>query len=142
MDPILERFNRLIKSMFVDTDDIDFGYDDLSGASDNDFAEAWDELNEFLSSPGGSTPGKTKDTYGPSPIPETPEMLRPDYRNLGVPFGSDFEFTKKAYKQLITKYHPDKNNGNQESMHKATEKSKSLNISYQKIKAWELAKKG
>lgn len=128
--------------MFVDTDDIDFGYDDLSGTSDNDFAEAWDELNEFLSSPDGSTPGETSYTTRPSSVPAPPDMLRPDYKNLGIPFGADFNITKKAYKQLIIKYHPDKNSDNPEAMHHATEKSKSLNISYQKIKAWELAKKG
>lgn len=118
--------------MFVDTDDIDFGYDDISGTSDSYFAEAWDELNEFLSSPDGSTP----------PPPEPPEMLRFDYKNLGVPFGADFEITKKAYKKLIIKYHPDINSNNSDALHRATEKSKSLNISYQKIKAWELAKQG
>ena len=128
--------------MFVDTDDIDFGYDDLSGTSNNDFAEAWDELNEFLSSPGGSSPGKTKTTRDYSSSPETPEILRPDYKNLGVPFGADFETTKKAYKQLIIKYHPDKNSINPESLHRATEKSKNLNISFQKIKVWEIAQKG
>ena len=128
--------------MFVDTNDIDFGSDNLSGIPDNDFAEAWDELNEFLSSPGGSIPGGTRDTAPPSSMPATPEMLRSDYKNLGVPFGADFDITKKAYKQMITKYHPDKNSNTPESMHRATEKTKNLNISYQKIKAWELAKKG
>ena len=96
MDPILERFNRLIKSMFVDTEDIDFGYENFSGTSDSDFAEAWEELNDFLSSPDGSTSGKAGHTTRPSSIPEPPEMLRPDYKNLGVPFGADFEITKKG----------------------------------------------
>ena len=142
MDPILERFNRLIKSMFVDTDDIDFGYDDLSGRSDKDFSEAWDELNDFLSSPIGSSHGRTRYNSHDYHRPATPEILRPDYINMGVPFGSDFEIIKKAYKKLIRKHHPDINSKNQESMHRATEKSKNLNISFQRIKAWELAQKG
>jgi curved DNA-binding protein CbpA len=62
--------------------------------------------------------------------------------NMGVPFGSDFEITKKAYKKLIRKHHPDNNSKNQESLKKSTEKSKNLNISFQRIKAWELAQKG
>ncbi len=128
--------------MFVDTEDKDFGYDDLSDTSDNDYNEAWDELNEFLSSPGSNSSEKRKYTTKAYSPPTTPEILRPDYRNLGVPFGSDFNITRKAYKRLITKYHPDKNNDTPEYLHNATEKSKNLNISYQKIKAWELAKKG
>ena len=142
MDPIIVRFNRLIKSMFVDTDDIDFGYDDLSETSDNYFSEAWDELNDFLSSPVGSSRGKTRYSSKDSYIPSPPEILRPDYMNMGVPFGADFEITKKAYKKLIRKHHPDNNSKNQESLKKATEKSKNLNISFQRIKAWELAQKG
>lgn len=142
MDPILERFNRLIKSMFVDTDDIDFGYDDLSGTSDSDFSEAWEELNDFLSSPIGSSQGKTRYNSNEFHIPAPPEMLRPDYMNMGVPFGADFELTKKAYKKLIRKHHPDNNSKNQQSMKEATEKAKNLNISFQRIKAWELAQKG
>ena len=142
MDPILERFNRLIKSMFVDTDDIDFGYDDFSGKQDSDFADAWEELNDFLSSPGVNSADKIKHTKTTFDIPRPPEMLRPDYKNMGIPFGTDFNIIKKAYKQLIIKYHPDKNSNTPESLHRATEKSKKLNISYQRIKAWELAKKG
>ena len=142
MDPILERFNRLIKSMFVDTDDIDFGNDNFSGSSDSDFADAWDELNDFLASPGENTRNKTRYNSRAAYIPDPPEMLRPDYDNLGVPFGTDFDITKKAYKKLIIKYHPDKNSSSSEEMKRATEKSKNLNISYQKIKAWELAKRG
>ena len=60
MDPILERFNKLIKSMFVNTNDIDLGYADFSGTSNSDFEEAWDELNDFLSSPEGNYAKKTR----------------------------------------------------------------------------------
>ena len=138
MDPIIERFNRLIKSMFVDTGDINFAYDDFSENGDSDYAEAWDELNDFLSDKGSVN--KNNSTDKKTSIPKTPEVLRQDYLNMGVPFGSDFNITKNAYKKLIIKYHPDKNSSNTESIKKATEKTKKLNISFQKIKAWELAK--
>ena len=128
--------------MFVDTDNIDFGYDNFSEGMDKDYAEAWDELNDFLSSPGSVNRKNTGSTGKSASKPKTPEMLRPDYLNMGVPFGSNFTTTKSAYKKLIIQYHPDKNNLNSKSMNKATEKTKKLNISFQKIKAWELAKQG
>ncbi len=134
MDPIIERFNRLVKSMFVDTSDIDFNYNNFSGNDNNDYAEAWEELNDFLSSP-------EYDQTTPS-VPKTPEILRQDFNNIGVPFDSDFSVTKEAYKNLLKRHHPDKNNTTTQSMKSATEKTKNLNISFQKIKAWELAKKG
>ena len=142
MDPIIERFNRLIKSMFVETDDINFGYDDYSESEDSDYAEAWAELNDFLSPRDTVTRTKSSSSGKNSSVPKTPEILRPDYINMKVPFGSDFNVTKSAYKKLMIKYHPDSNSSTAESIKKATEKTKSLNISYQKIKAWELAKKG
>lgn len=128
--------------MFVNTDDIDPEYDEFSVKADTDYAEAWDELNEFLSSPGVSSGNNPKNTKTNFSIPQPPEILRPDYVNMEVAFGTDFNIIKKAYKKLIILYHPDKNSNTPESLHIATEKSKNLNISYQKIKAWELAKKG
>ena len=125
----MERFNRLIKSMFVDTGNIDFDNDSFLDNSDNDYAEAWNELNDFLATPNPS-----------SSIPLTPKILEPDYLNLELPFGSDFNAVKDAYKKLIIKYHPDKNNRDTKSINRATERTKDLNISFQKIKAWETAK--
>ena len=139
MDPIIERFNRLIKSMFVDNKNIDFDNDSFPDNSDSDYAEAWNELNDFLSTPETGSRNSSSNNKSSS-IPLTPEMLRPDYLNLEVPFGSNFTTVKAAYKNLIIKYHPDRNNTDNKSMNRATERTKDLNISLQKIKAWERAK--
>jgi len=139
MDPIIERFNRLIKSMFVDTENIDFDNDSFLDNSDSDYSEAWDELNDFLSTPETISRNSSSKSNSSS-IPLTPEMLRPDYLNLELPFGSDIIRVKAAYKKLIIKYHPDKNNTDNKSRNKATERTKDLNISFQKIRAWERAK--
>ncbi len=125
--------------MFVDTGNIDFDNDSFPDSADSDYAEAWDELNDFLSTPETRSRNSSSRTNSSS-IPLTPEMLRPDYLKLELPFGSDFTTVKLAYKKLIIKYHPDKNNTDNESMIRATERTKDLNISFQKIKAWETAK--
>ena len=125
--------------MFVDTGNIDFDNDSFPDSADSDYEEAWDELNDFLSSPETGRRNSSPKNK-PSSIPLTPEMLRPDYLNLELPFGSSFSTVKTTYKKLIIKYHPDKNNSDTISMKKATEKTKDLNISFQKIKAWETAK--
>jgi len=138
MDPLLERFNRLIKSMFVD-ENINIGlnnnyFDD----NDSDYAEAWHELNDFLDSPDTELNNYSKKSNANFRTP--PEVLKKDYKNLKVPFGSDFDIIKKSYKQLLIKHHPDKNSISSEALKISTEKTKTLNISFQRIKAWELAK--
>ena len=125
--------------MFVDTGNIDFDNDTFPENSDSDYEEAWDELNDFLSTPESAFKNK-KSKNNSSSIPLTPEILRPDYLNLEVPFGSSFTTVKSAYKKLIIKFHPDKNNTDINSRDRATEKTKDLNISFQKIKVWERAK--
>ena len=128
--------------MFVDTDDINFDQDDYSERGDSDYAEAWAELNDFLLPRESLNEKRNSSSSKFSSGPKTPEILRPDYKNMEIPFESDFDLTKKAYKKLLIKYHPDKNSSTTESVKKATEKTKNLNISFQKIKAWEMAKTG
>jgi len=138
MDPLIERFNRLIKSMFVDEDiniDLNNNYFD---DNDSDYAEAWHELNDFLGSSDKISGNYSKKTNANPHIP--PEVLKVDYKNLEVPFGSDFDIIKKSYKELLIKHHPDKNSFSSEALKTSTEKTKTLNISFQRIKAWELAK--
>ena len=62
------------------------------------------------------------------------EDLRQDYANLEVPFGADIDTVKKAYKNLIRRYHPDKNAGNPEKLKIATEITKKVNESFERIR--------
>ena len=141
MDPLLERFNRLIKSMFVDENiNIDFNRGFDFDTNDNDYAEAWDELNDFLDSSGLESGKYTKKVNTSKKFHSPPEILKKDYRNLEVPFGSEFDIIKKSYKSLLIKHHPDKNSFNSETLKISTEKTKTLNVSFQRIRAWEIAK--
>ncbi|MFQ3619772.1 MAG: J domain-containing protein [Spirochaetales bacterium] len=109
-----------------------------------DLEEAWEELNEFLRQP-KAEPLRGWRTYGSGagtqfrhapPKPDPEEHLRQDYANLEVPFKSDFPTVKKQYKTLLRKYHPDQFAQDAEKYSHATEITKKLNESFQRIKAY------
>ncbi len=115
MNQIIDRFYRILRSYGVKTDTYE----------DTDYSAAWDELNDFLS---GEV--ETDNTTAKS-LP--PDFLREDYRVMEVEFGAPFKVVKKQYLFLVKKYHPDRNNT-------SDEKIKAVNISYNRIRAWERAK--
>ena len=117
MNQIIDRFFRILKSYGISTDEYE----------DEDYSEAWEELNDFLS-------GKENSGFGTSSnLP--PDFLKKDYRVLGVEFGAPFPEVKKRYIILVKEYHPDRNNTSDEMI-------KAVNISYNRIRAWESAKTG
>jgi hypothetical protein len=65
-----------------------------------------------------------------------PEELRPDFAELGLPFGASTEACKAAYKKLLNIHHPDRHAGHPENMKKATEKSARINAAYDRIEKW------
>ncbi|GAB4375155.1 MAG: hypothetical protein Kow009_10560 [Spirochaetales bacterium] len=119
-----------------------------------DFEEAWEELNRFLhqgvdplhyrsqSEPlrgynrRGSSYRRGTSYYRTSASSDPQEHLRQDYANLEVPFKSDMETVKKQYKILLRKYHPDHFAQDPEQYQNATEVTKKLNESYQRIKEY------
>jgi len=121
MNQLLTRFYRILKTINFDN----------ASTNDTDYSEAWDELNDFL-----------KDTESLETKWSPPEILREDYRILEVPFGSKFSTVKKNYILLVKKYHPDQFTHNPSRQGEANEKIKEVNISYQRIKAWETAQSG
>ncbi len=123
MNQILNRFYRILKTInFNESTTYDTGY-----------SEAWDELNDFLKD---TEPVETKRKRDP------PEILREDYRILEVRFGSNFSAVKKNYILLVKKYHPDQFTQNPSRQDEANEKIKEVNISFQRIKAWDTAQSG
>ncbi len=71
-----------------------------------------------------------------------PETLRQDYSRLKVPFGTSFEEVRSSYRTLMRRHHPDLHSADQSRHAEATRIAQELNLSYQRIKAWELAKRG
>jgi DnaJ-class molecular chaperone len=110
---------------------------------DPDLAAAWDELNDYLGvgqrargedRARGDTPGSGRGRSG-SALP--PESLRPDYANLEVPFGADIETVRRSYKRLVLSYHPDRHAGTPEKARVATEISKRINESFERIRSFQ-----
>jgi hypothetical protein len=111
--------------------------------ADPDLAAAWDELNDYL---GADRRERGEDRAGGDPQDDgrgrrgsvlPPESLRPDYANLEVPFGADIGTVRRSYKRLMLSYHPDRHAGTPEKARVATEISKRINESFERIRSFQ-----
>ncbi len=137
MDQLLDRFHRLLRSMFQTPDGAyDFRVDN-NGFEDRDYQDAWEELESFLS--GG--PGRVSPRREESSDHLPPEELRSDYSILEVVFGAPFEEVKSSHRRLIKKHHPDRHAHDPETMKRATEMTQRLNYSFGRIRAWDIVRK-
>ncbi|MFO7730993.1 MAG: J domain-containing protein [Spirochaetia bacterium] len=163
MDPLFERFQRLLRSYIRfgapadewfeqtqgNTDYGDSTYKDTD-YKDTDYQEAWNELDEFLRNGSSATQsGRAGHTGRPFDTNEAgtsdrrpPEELHKDYSLLGVPFGASFTEVRNAYRTLMRRHHPDLHASDSHRQREATHTSQQLNTAYQRIKAWEAAKRG
>ncbi|TFH04801.1 MAG: hypothetical protein E4H09_03075 [Spirochaetales bacterium] len=95
-------------------------------------SEAWRELEDYIS--------EGKDSPAPFPGPNAtstvPEYLKKDYRNLEVAFGASMDDVRRAYKKLMRTFHPDRHSSDPEKLRTATEVTKKLNQSFQRIRAY------
>ena len=98
MDPIFDRLGNLLRGFFQDEEP---RYERHSNA-DEDFQNAWDELNDFLS--GGTGTAKNRGPAETNKYRVIPEELRDDYNLLQVRFGAPFDEVRKSYKNLLLKY--------------------------------------
>lgn len=150
MDPIFERLETLLKSMFQD---LGRGSYRSTTSGDPDMKEAWEELDDFLkgekgrektegSGSGNQQRDRSENYYGNRYQNAGPdEELRKDFQSLEVPFGSSLETVKKSYKVLLRKYHPDLHASNPEKLKHATEVTQKLNLAYQRIETYYEKKK-
>jgi len=146
MDPLIERFERLMRSFFQRESEPyeHLGHGRPSG-DNRDYQEAWDELDEFLRRGSTSSGGEHRrrssgmNNHGFSHrVP--PESLRRDYSDLGVGFGAPFSEVREAYRSLIRSHHPDRHTTDADSQDRATKRSQRINEAFQRIKSWEEGK--
>ena len=65
--------------------------------------------------------------------PSWPSEIREAYAALELPLGSDEKAVKKAYRELLNRYHPDKHQGTPEKLETANEITMRVRESYEKI---------
>lgn len=135
---IFEKLNRIIDS-FVDADS-----GPGSERFDPDYSEAWQELESFMGDEeydarrartGTTGPGSRGGTYRRAPGGAPPELER-DFHNLEVPVGSGWKEIQRAYKSQLAQYHPDRFAANPKKYATATEITKQINYSYQRLKQY------
>ncbi|MGC9312004.1 MAG: J domain-containing protein [Sediminispirochaetaceae bacterium] len=150
MDPLIERFERILRS-FLNSGAADDSWEYAS--EDRDFQDAYAELDEFLQSgrnkdsggwahSGGGTHSDGRTGTYDERFRTPPETLRQDYSRLKVPFGTSFDEVRSSYRALMRRHHPDLHSADPSRHAEATRIAQELNLSYQRIKAWELAKRG
>jgi curved DNA-binding protein CbpA len=162
---IFDRLGDMLRTYLNDDDERIFGKQSGGGRySDPDLDAAFDELNNFLNGGregeekpwGASEERKFREggdagdwesrfyggRTGSARRSGVPESLRPDFAELGVPFGADSETCKGAYKKLLKVHHPDRHAGQGENMKRATEKTARINAAFDRIEKWRTTGKG
>jgi DnaJ-domain-containing protein 1 len=129
---IIDRLSDVIRS-YLNEDAATGQTGQRARGGDPDLSAAYDELDDFLSG------GKARRAERGRNAPVVPEELRPDFAELGVPFGAAAASCKTAYKNLLKIHHPDRHAGHAENMRKATEKSTRINAAYERIEKWRQA---
>lgn len=126
---IFDRLGNLIRTII---DDEDGPTQSRARFDDPDEAAAWDELESYMrSGESGEAPSFDAPNRG-----GMPESLRRDFRNLEVPVGAPMADVRRAYKRLMAAYHPDRHSSDPEKLRTATEITKKLNQSFQRIRTY------
>lgn len=117
----------------------------FSGLSDAELQEelerrrkARDEVDELLRRRPGSVSGRraasergeTHRAPPPKPLSDDALKLKRAYAALEVREGSDFETVRRAYRDLMRKYHPDRHAGSPEKQRAANEVTQRLTEAY------------
>ncbi|NTW48237.1 MAG: J domain-containing protein [Chlorobiales bacterium] len=85
-----------------------------------------------------SSQGKRQESYRYSQPrqPEQDPVIAGYYANLDIPYGSDLETVRKAWKEQLAKYHPDRHSADPERQRVGTEITKGLNHAYRELEKY------
>lgn len=79
------------------------------------------------------THSDTDESQTRSADPDQDPVLAEHYANLEVPYGSDLETVRRAWKKLLQKYHPDLYPGEPEKQELANKLVQGLNHAYKEL---------
>ena len=130
---IFDRLGNLIRTIL---DDIPAG-NDSGGSSyrnDPDMREAWEELENYMSKDEPANKRRSNASFA-SELAGVSESLRKDFTNLEVPFGAPLTDVRLSYKKLMTAFHPDRHSVDPDRFRTATEVTKKLNQSLDRIQS-------
>lgn len=151
MDQIFDRLERLLKSWV--TPDQDSTYSRTSSSTGNsDLDAAMSELDDFLEGDRASAEAKARERAAREAEQRAraqaaaeaasraaagpPKVVVEAYRSLGLAYGAPMAEVKAAYKKLLLRHHPDRNNANSADQKRATDISAHINAAYQTIETW------
>ncbi len=126
---IFDRFDSLIRTIL---DDDGTRTRESPPFADPDERLAWEELESYMR--GEHQQGTTTSSTGRRS--EMPASLRRDFRNLEVRVGAPFPEVQRNYKRLMAAFHPDRHSSDPVRLQTATEVTKKLNQSFQRIRAY------
>lgn len=135
---IFDRLGNLIRTI-IDDESSGISAEDLR---DPDQRAAWEELEEYMQRDSGASGSDASRDPLAAPQMAMPPSLRRDFRNLEVPVGAPLPEVRQAYKRLMAAFHPDRHADNPEKLKTATEVTKKLNQSFQRIRTWYEAEAG
>ena len=127
---IFSRISRIIRANLRSEPEEDPG----SGES---FYEEYLRKKRAKTDSNSSHAGETDSEYeepqtGPDNGQHDP-LLAEYYANLEVPYGSDLETVRRAWKQLLREYHPDLHSGDPEKQEIANKLVQGLNQAYKEL---------
>lgn len=106
------------------------------------------ELDDFLAGDRAATEAKARERQAEEAAERAkaeakaraasgpPKAIAEAYRSLGLAYGAPMAEVKAAYKKLLLRHHPDRNNANPAELKRATEISAHINAAYQRIETW------
>jgi DnaJ-domain-containing protein 1 len=98
-----------------------------------DRAEAEQELREEEAEAARARSAKGDEIRGRGGAKD-PRLAR-YYSQLELPYGADFAKVKRAYRRLMSKYHPDRHSHDTEKQRIATEVTQALSHAYHQLEA-------
>ncbi len=135
---IFDRLGNLIRTILDDIPAGDDGGGSLRNGSpyrhDPDLREAWEELENYMSKEETATKLGSSASFA-SELAGVPESLRRDFVNLEVPFGAPLTDVRYSYRKLMTAFHPDRHSADPDRFRTATEVTKKLNQSFDRIQS-------